>query len=305
MFWRIKNKKGIFFTMIVILIVSLLVVSYTFYSYIEERKAIQKRIETMNNFISSLEQDIPRKLFISGFRAVFTFENKIVDSGAYILNVNSAFQEIFYNGTFGNQAQPIMIGATFSDIKNDLNTNGKKININISVTNPQVLIDQIDPWNVRVTLIANFIISDDSNLASWNKTLNTSGIIPILYFDDPVYLLNTQGLIANKINKTIYTSFNSASLLNHTTSQSYINSTEAPSFLDRLQGSLSSNSPNGIESLVNIQKLEAQGLQVYQKSIVDHIYFSSADPSKCHVSGQPAWFYLDNNHLPTYQASCG
>ena len=60
---------------------------------------------------------------------------------------------------------------------------------------------------------------------------------------------------------------------------------------------------NGIESLVNLQKLSSQGLQVQDKSVIDHIYFSSSNPSKQHILGMPSWFKLDDSHLAAYQAS--
>ena len=291
--------------MMVIVIISLLVTSYTFYSYTKERRVIQKRVESMNNFITSLEKDIPRKMFISGFRAVFIFNGKIVEQDRYINNVTESVQELFFNGTYQGQAQPIMNGATLADLKNDLKTQGAKININITLSNETISVSQTDPWNIQVTLIANISITDINKLAYWNKTLTATGIIPIFYFEDPVYLLNTGGLIATKINQTKYNSFDAASLLNHTQSQYYINSTEAPSFIDRLEGNITKNSQYGIESLVNIPRLQSQGIITQQKSIVDHIYFSSSNPPNCHISGQPSWFYIDNNHLPTYQASCG
>ncbi len=301
----ISNRKGVFFMATTIVIITLLLTSYTLYSNFQERKAIQKRIGTMNIFINSINQDLERKLFIAGFRSLFTFENRIIETGSYISDVNASFQEMFFNGTFNNQPQPIMLGATFADITNDLQTLGRKIAINITLVNPKANIDQIDPWHVRITLGGNFTIKDENNLASWNTALSATGIIPVYYFDDPVYIINTGSLIVTKINQTIYSSFNSASLLNHTTSQYYKASTQAPSFLDRFEGNLSTNSPYGIESLVDVQTLQSKGLSVQQKSIVDYIYFSASSPSFCQVSGMPSWFYIDDSHLATYNATCG
>ncbi len=290
--------------MIVIVIISILVASYTFYTYTKERRVIQKRIETMNNFIVSLEEDIPRKIFISGFRTIFVFNSKIIESGNYIQNVSLNAQEVFINGTYLGQNQPIMNGAKLDDLKNDLMNQGSKININISIKDEKITIYQTDPWNVKVTLTANFSIYDKTNLASWNKTITTTGEIPIYYFEDPVYLLGSGGLITTKINKTSITTFTSQNLLNFTQNQEYINSTDAPSFLDRLEGNLPVNSPYGIESLVNIPRLQTQGITTHQKSIVDHIYFSTSNPAYCNILGQSNWFYLDTPSLTTYQASC-
>ena len=301
----IKNKKGIFFIAAAIVIITLLLTSYTVYTKVQERKTIQKRIETMNSFINSIEQDLERKLFIAGFRSLFTFENKIIETGVYISNINASFQEMFFNGTLNTQSQPIMLGATFSDIVNDMQTLGNKIAINVTLTNPKANIDQIDPWNVRIVLSGDFAVRDDGNLSSWNTMLTATGLVPSYYFDDPVYIINTESLIVAKFNQTKYTSFNSASLLDHTTKQYYKASAQAPSFLDRFEGNLAANSIYGIESLVDIQNLQSKGLQTQEKSIVDYIYFSSSNPSFCHVAGMPNWFYLDNSNIASYNATCG
>ncbi len=298
------NRKGIFFTMMVIVIISILVASYSFYSYTKERRVIQKRIETMNNFIVSLEEDIPRKMFIAGFRTIFVFNSKIIESGNYIPNVNLGTQEIFINGTYLGQNQPIMNGARLEDLKNDLRNQGSKININVTIRDEKVSIYQTDPWNFKLSLTANFSIEDKTNLASWNKTIIATGEIPISYFEDPIYLIGSGGLITTKINRTSIITFTSQNLLNFSQNQEYLNSTDSPSFLDRLEGKLSSNSPYGIESLVNIPKLQAKGISTNQKSIVDYIYFSTNNPSYCQISGQPNWFYLDNSSISTYQSSC-
>ncbi len=299
-----KYRKGIFFTSIAILIVSLLIITYTAYSAAGERKTIQRRIETMNTFAHSLEQDISRKIFISGFRSIFTFENKIIETGLYISSVNDSFQEMFFNGSLNGNAQSIMIGATLTDILDSIITIGDKVNIKVNITNAKVIIDQTDPWNVRVKLTGNFTIKDSGNLASWERELSTESFIPIFYFDDPIYIIKTGGIIIQKINQTIYPTFDSSSLLIHTQQNYYKSSSDAPSFLDRLEGNLGANNENGIESLVNLQNLESKGISINQKSIVDHIYFSSSNPIYCQASGMPSWFYLDNSHLALYNASC-
>ncbi|MBS3081700.1 hypothetical protein J4416_02040 [Candidatus Pacearchaeota archaeon] len=301
----LRHKKGVFFLAITMVIITLLMTSYTLHTKIQERKVVQKRVETMNSFVNSIQQDIERKLFIAGFRSIFTLENKLIQTGAYIENVNASFQEMFFNGTLDSQDQPIMVGATLTDLTNDLLLAGEKININVTATYPNLNIDQIDPWGLHITLDTQFSVTDNNNLSSWNAPLTITSVIPISYFDDPLYTIKTGGIVIVKFNQTIYSSFNSTSLLNHTITQLYKSSTQAPSFIDRLEGKIDVNSTNGIESLVDIQNLQSKGIEIEQKSIVDHIYFSSANPSFCHVSGMPSWFNLDNASLGSYNSTCG
>jgi hypothetical protein len=147
-----KNKKAMIFTLLAIALIALFLASYGFYTISKDRKSINKRIDTMNNFVYSIEQDLPRKLFISGFRIIFLFEKKIIESGDYITNLNSTFEELFYNGTIYQEHQELMEGTTFSGIISSINEKAREINVNVNLLNPNVTITQEDPWNVKITL---------------------------------------------------------------------------------------------------------------------------------------------------------
>ena len=84
----VLNKKGIAFTMITITILSLFALSYGTYSLIKDRSSINKRITTLNNFVLSVEKDLSRKIYISGYRAIFLFNKNIVENGTYIVDLN-------------------------------------------------------------------------------------------------------------------------------------------------------------------------------------------------------------------------
>ena len=201
-----------------------------------------------------------------------------------------------------------MQGAKFLDIMHDLNENAEKINAEVEILNPSITLSQEDPWHIKLTLSSNLIIKDKSNLAIWNKTSNISGYITIENFEDPLYTINTNGLVINKIIKTPYTIFvqgsSIANLSSHALNSYYKESPNAPSFLDRLQG-INSPNPNGIESLINLEKFSQQGIQIKDKSVVDYIYLSTSNPTACNVApaGMPSWFKLDQAHTNIYQVT--
>jgi hypothetical protein len=149
-------------------------------------------------------------------------------------------------------------------------------------------------------------MQDEDSLALWNRSLSLVAQIPIEGMEDPVYIVNTGGLVSNKIKRTPHTTFvqgtNISALSNHSLSSYYRDHTDAPSFLGRLQGNLTA-SPYGVESMVNLQKLAAQGVPTSQKSVIDYIYFSTSNPSTNGVSGMSAWFRLDSTHLAYYNAT--
>jgi len=300
------NKKGIFFTILAIALLSLFVVSYSVYSFAQNREGIGKRIKTMNSYVSSLEEDIPRKLYITGYRIIFLFNQRIIDSGSYIADVNTSFSEAFFNGTiddidYRNDNLRYLDEATFPDIVEKINNVADSLNLNVTFINPKASISQEDPWHVKVTLESNLIIKDRGNLALWNKTSVLSAYIPITNFEDPLYTKNTNATVVNKFNQTIYpVPISADNIVNHATNSYYINHTDAPSFLQRFEGDLTAD-PNGIESLINPYELAQQGISVKDRCIIDYLYFSQ---SGCGVQQTySGWIKIDQGHMGIYGAA--
>ncbi|MFH1365691.1 MAG: hypothetical protein ABIH28_03845 [archaeon] len=294
-----RNKKAMFFTLFALVLLSLFLISSTLYIVISDRDSTSKRIETMNGFVFSVEQNLPRQIYISGYREIFLLEKQIADTGEYISELNSKFEELFYNGSISQIEQEIMLGATFSDINNSINEKAKKMNMNADISSPSISFTQEDPWNVKITFNSRLLLKDNAGLASWDKNLEIISYIPIVNFGDPLYIVSTNGKVTNKINKTIYESFEIPNLILHNQKMYYKASTTAPSFLDRLQGINNANE-NGIESLVYLPALSQQGIAIKDKSCVDYIYFSSNNPAFQPIDGMPSWFKLDIGHLGDY-----
>lgn len=301
------NKRGVLFTIVTIAIISLFATTYATYTLFQDRTPLNNRIATLNNFVISVEQDLPRQTYISGYRAVFLFNKHIVDTGTYIADIDTSLNEVFFNGSLNGVSQGLMDDAKFSSIESFLSANAAKINANLTMLNPTISISQDDPWNIKITLNMTLIIEDKGGLVSWNRTSVTSSLIPITNFDDPIYAAETQGRVLNRINQTPYQTFVTGSdysnLQDHFQNSLYKTSTTAPNFIMRLQGDLGS-SPTGIESLVNPQKLADVGINAKYKSVVDYIYFSTSDPTKYTVPAVNN-LILDNqdNHLAIYNVS--
>ncbi len=297
----VLNKKGMFFTLIAIALLSLFLLSYSIYSLTADRQSVNKRIDTMNTFVFSLDKDLPRQIYISGFRFIFLAEKKIIEEGSYISNTNELFNEAFYNGTLESAPQSIMNGARFSDISDSLKQKAGKINLDAEISPISLEMKQESPWSITVTLKAEIIITDRANLSRWNQTAEIKTEIPVENFEDPLYVIGTNGKITNKLVRANYSFASTSDLLLHVQNSRYIASASAPSFIDRLEGR-NEASINGIESLVYLPELSAQGIQVFQKSNVDYIYFSGNNLVSNNVQGMPAWFRLDDAHLGIYDA---
>lgn len=301
-----KNKRAMFFTIIAIITLSLFFLGYSTYTLTKDRSSINNRVKTMNDFVFSYEKDLTRELYISGFRIIFLLEKRIIDTGKPINDTLDIFKEAFFNGTINQEYQELMIGATFSDIQRSLSENAMIMNMNGTVNVKNLSMTQEDPWNIKITMETEIYIYDNGRLAYWNNSENITVYIPVENFEDPLYVLNTGGLATNKIKKTIYQPFvkgiNVNNLTMHYQNQYYINSTLAPSFLDRLEGKISPN-PLGIESLVNAQKLSLLGIPIRDISCVDYIYLKNNHTDSHQISGTDSWFRLDDTHLDLYNVT--
>jgi hypothetical protein len=302
------NNRGVFFTLMALIVLSIFLFSTVTYSDFLVRESTQKRVESMDNFVFSTEKNIERQMFINGFRTIFAFETKIAEDGNYLNHTQEAFQESFFNGTIYGHQNNLTAKTNFSEMKSKIEQAANKVNMNILLTNPSLSVGQEDPWNVVYSLTVDFYAFDASGLATWNKTFVVKSKIPIDAFADPVYTVNTNGFVSNKIIKTPYSNFVSgpdvSNLSNHTLNSYYINSSSGPSFLMRLEGNLGP-SANGLESLVNLEKLSSLGFTANPgKSIVDYSYFSSNPLNGCNIAGMPSWFRLNNSNTATYGVSC-
>lgn len=317
MITRIFKKRGIFFTMAAMIIMAVLLISFSIdveYKQAEQMDAIGTRLETTNYFINDVEDDLQRGLYILSYRALLSLEQYVATNGTFLNDTESDFRSMVINGTVGNISVDLMVNMTFVDWLNKIKTQAGSIGIIINITIEDVSIKQRDPWNVEVNLTTKMMVADSSNTALWYIDKQIITKVRIEDLEDPVYTVNSLGKIANVIKKSNYTDFSDIDNLKiHLNNSYYIESNSAPSFLMRLEGNLS-NSSFGIESLVNLEEFSRQGLQTYSKSSVDYIYFGNRSVNSCivnetYVDGAFQWFRLDSdaepdNHLDEYNVKC-
>ena len=290
------RKNGQIFTSTAIAIVALFLLIYGAYSLVSDREAVKTRVSTMESFLFSLEENLEREVYITGFRTLFLAQDTVAKRGQFIPDVNSFFEEAFFNGTIFGNSSDILIGAKYSDMLLFIKQRGESVNVNVSMSNPELSVFQEDAWNIAVLFSFNLTMIDNAGVASWNKKEEIKSLINIEGFEDPLYIVNSNGKVLYKINRS-----SGESLQNHLENRLYQEDIDAPSFLKRLEGSIQPDS-NGIESLVDLGEFSTQGLEIKDKSAVDHIYFSSDNPQASNVQGMPSWFKLDAAHISKYNA---
>lgn len=304
-----EQKKSIFYVTAAIALTIVIFVTYSAYSTYrlnDKMDTIETRIETVNFFIKDVEKDIQKGAYIAGFRTLLSFNQFISANGTYIDDVNLRFKESFLNGTIKLQPLSLMKDSTFTDWANKISAEAEKVDINFAFTINDVKLNQSDPWSVDIGIDLNLDIRDKRNTSYWNRNRYVTSRISIAGFEDPLYVVNSKGRVANTIVQSNITNFvvngKVDNLMTHTNNSYYISHADSPSFLMRLEGSLG-NSSNGIESLVNLGKFQQQGLALKDRSVVDYIYFGTKATTNYRINGTPEWFKLDSGHLDTYQVA--
>ncbi|MBI2650693.1 hypothetical protein HYX04_05290 [Candidatus Woesearchaeota archaeon] len=302
------TKKAIFYTTAAIALTIVIIVTYSAYSTYRLRDrmdVVQTRIETVNFFIKDVEKDISNGAYIAGFRTLLSFNQFVANNGTFIDNANERFKESFLNGTINQQPLSLMKDSTFTDWANKISAEADKVDIKFNFKINEIKLNQTDPWNVDIGLDLSLDIRDKRNTSYWIRDRHLTTRISIIGFEDPLYIVNSKGRVTNAIVISNITQFvinngDVKNLLKHMNNSWYIAHNDSPSFLMRLQGDLG-NSTFGIESLVNLEEFQQQGLPLKDRSIVDYIYFGTKSTYNCGVNGTPEWFKLDSGHWQTYQ----
>ncbi len=303
------NRKGIFYTMAAIAITIVIFVTYsayTRYTLKDKMGVTQIRIETVNFFIKDVEKDINKGIFIAGYRSLLSFNQFIVTNGSFIDDINQRFKEAFLNGTINQQQLSLLDDSTFTNWANRIAVEANKIDILFNFTINDVKINQSSPWSVDIGLNITLDIRDKRDTSYWVRDRYLTSRISIIGFEDPLYIVNSQGRVTNVVIQSNITNFvvngNVENLLLHANNSYYIQHNDSPSFLMRFEGKLD-NSTYGIESLVNLGEFQEQGLTIKDRSIVDSVYFGTVSTINYRVNNTPPWFKIDQEHLDTYQVT--
>ena len=303
------DKKAIFYTTAAIALTIVIIVTYSAYNTYrlnDRMDAIQTRIETVNFFIKDVESDLNKGAFIAGFRTFLGFNQFIVSNGTFLDDVDARFNEAFINGTINNQPLSLMEGSTFTDWANKISAEANKVGIKFNFTVNNVKLNQTDPWSIDVGLNITLDIRDERNASYWIRQRYLTTKIGIVGFEDPSYIVNSNGRVPNTIVKSNITNFvvngDVTNLMMHANNSYYTVHNDSPNFLMRLEGNLGS-SPQGIESLVNLAEFQDQGLALKDRSVIDYIYFGNQSTANFRINNTPTWFKIDSGHLDFYQVT--
>lgn len=295
-----QNKKGMFFTIIAVLLLGLAVFAVTLrtqYSFREHAYIIETRVLTMNSFIKDVNRDLERALFIASFRSFLAMQAYTSQNQTYLSSTNDAFTELVMNGTLFGNPMLFINDSHLTRWLEAINQEGNEIGVNISFSQVNVSLYQEDPWFVTIAMNVSFTVEDTKGLARWEVNASATTQINITDFDDPIYSIKSEGTEFNRIVKSPISAFvignDSAPLMEHISKGYYIATNISPSFLMRFEYNLTP-SPYGIESLVAVANISEIRF-IKNRTIVDFYYWNGVEPNVTYrINETPDWVLMDN-----------
>jgi hypothetical protein len=311
------GKKGMFLTFIAISLIAALIVIFTpsDINLSKNLQATKTRVSNVNEYVSDLESVyLERTLQATGRKTLISLIGHVKDNGFFdnAVKFENAFSDVLLTGKYNGNNIGVMDENTYNDWLNQIVITAKStFNVDTTLTVNSIEIDQTRPWFVDVEADITFLVSSET--ASWNKNVLIETEISVENFDDPYYLVNTEGSYINKITKsdTKFDQWDVDKVIDFIGNGDYTHfeDGQAPSFLMRFYNDISASSCCGIESLVNPNNPSISNKDV---SYVDYLYWSSvencANPpytllrvDKIHTEFPN--FKFDLNHLAKYKLS--
>ncbi|MBR9676292.1 hypothetical protein GOV05_04755, partial [Candidatus Woesearchaeota archaeon] len=133
----LASKRGIYFTVVSIVIISLLVGFSNFDDNTRIKKRgdmLSKRAISMNNFLEDVENDIERMILISGFRALLSVEKHITDTQGFVSDFEEVFSNIFINGSYNDTTYDLMNDASLTEWGDRIDEEANIINLNFEIS---------------------------------------------------------------------------------------------------------------------------------------------------------------------------
>ncbi|MBU0979257.1 MAG: hypothetical protein KJ709_00490 [Nanoarchaeota archaeon] len=293
------GRRGVIFTFISITVLFFTITFIYNTSQYRLRDNIflaESRIIALDRFISDTESDLERALYIAAFRTLLAM-NPQDAADDYITDIDDKFHEMMIYGNLDGQPRALINDSNILLWTEKMEAQGSKLSILFSLTPLNIDVHMVSPWDVEVELDSTLEVEDIGGAAKWVRNITTRTKVNIINFPDPVY--GHGGAQPNIIKESVYTieeiRTNDDKLKEHWESQRYLPCPGAPDYIQRLGGQLGGKSEYGIESLA-FPSNYLPGPDIKNKSMVDHIYWSSANPIHCPVDVIPS-LRMDNTEI--------
>ncbi|MCX6818781.1 MAG: hypothetical protein NT129_02150 [Candidatus Aenigmarchaeota archaeon] len=303
--------RGVFYSAIVMMLIAPIVMYIILYMDVAETNLneISTKIkgDKMADYARSIDQDLPRMLEISSKRSIGSAISYIDMNGEPLDNADERLREMIMNSTIYGSGFGLLGTGSIKNWAEAIETNGRSYGFNTTITVLDINVTPYDSFNILLSATIYVNISDNKGMEV-NRKYNQKIIISVEGFEDPLYGLETNGLIKRKFVRSLINDL--SSLDTAVGNWLYINSTNGASFLDRLEGRLTTSDKYramttkqiGLETIVYLPDLSSLGLTIKSgQSDVDYLYFDSVGHVGYPVNNSGySWLKLDDEHADIY-----
>jgi len=324
------NKKGLFLTFISIAIVAAMIAIFTppNVSIEKDLSAVKARVENVDDYVFDLENVyLENTLNAIGRRTIIALidymQEETIRTGTevFLTNFHDDFSEVLLDGTIGGTFidslidPDIMTGNTYNDKLNEIIDKAQKaFNVGTAfnpITPNNITVQQLTPWFINVEMDVSFTVTTAEGTATWTRDVTIKTNIAVENFNDPYYLVKTNGNYINKITETQtqFDKWDVNKVKDHIRDGTYVHfqNSNAPNFLSRFVNDISASGCCGIESLVNPNNPAISNKDV---SYADYRYWSDAEncasPPRSlftvnEINTEFSNFKFDLDHLAKYR----
>ncbi|MCX6767410.1 MAG: hypothetical protein NTY90_01605 [Candidatus Micrarchaeota archaeon] len=259
------------------------------------------------SFVNSISSDLPRALLISGRNSVASAVSSVTGTGAPLDDAALRLEELALNGTlYGHAAMNASLSRWAQRVQEIGRARGFETRMVFESLNAR----QLDSFSLEFSATVSINISDRVSSMNVFRTRHETALLPINGFEDPLYALETNGIMHRVISEANETVYGVAGVDRAIAQKYYLPAGDGASFLDRLEGATQvsekyanlSQQPIGLETFVDVQELLDNGLEIKQdRTVVDHLYFNETAPPGYAVNGsQYPLFRIDAEHAALY-----
>lgn len=313
-------RKGVFFTIMALLIVAFLLTSERLISTpltasFADTSAAASRITVMNGFMSTFESQVSSSLATAGYFALQNTSAGIQKNGSFISDMNATLDHCIrvrpQSCMHNNQS--------FNTTLQELIDIGKSnFSINTAYKVEKVWVSESEPFEVLLWMNISYNISDP--FANWTVATKTlSATVDVTGILDPAYARANYSNVTKTRTfsraSTRYGQFSNSTFYQFYQNRQYIANPGVnapgtyhfgPSVLQRYAGNLTNGSACcGIESIIYLYDLNTtlrSDPRIVNQSFVDYLYFSreTIPPFSCEDTGSAGSSKFNSTLTPWY-----
>ncbi|MFW6449581.1 MAG: hypothetical protein ACOCZ6_00885 [Nanoarchaeota archaeon] len=263
-------KKGMFFTLMAMSIITLMLVAFTGTHQLVNIKAFdvaESEYTILHLYKSTTENYAKHVLHMQSVHAVEAML-EYLENGGDISDTQNAFEELVTHATIDGSDAPKMGGNTLNALSNDIEDEGARflgIQADIDIVNPRIT--QHNPWEVAT--YADIIINATKGNLSYDSRRTVNSTFAITEYEDPLYLRYGY---TNYIKTSRRYDYNMSATYDMLINRTYRHVELAPSFIMRIEENYDESACCGIESLINSTMITTAAHE--ERSWVDHLFWS-------------------------------